>query len=227
MRRDTDRTASDPRVTMPTKLPPTTVPTTTVPSARLRARRAALQALAAATLALAAAGCAPAAPSTGAPSPGDGSPAVAEPTAPHILPEAGPGAPNPLLRLQRRAVEGGRAIELLAHGLRPDERMVEARLLGPLGERVAVPAERIRHGRSLTRTDPNPRVSIFGGSNTGVGVTLSLDVFGRRDPPPARPERSLRAWTRLQLPPGARADAWAAEAVIEDSYGRRQILRAG
>ena len=136
---------------------------------------------------------------------------------------------NPLAALTAVAAEtpeGHPAVELLITGLRPDERAVDLRLLGPDGQQVVANPDDIRHGSRLAGGSQSPRVGLTGGSNRGVGVTLSLDLFGRRPEPTPESPNALRAWTRLTLPDAADLTDWTASAIIEDGYGNRQRLAA-
>ncbi len=133
-------------------------------------------------------------------------------------------APNPLATLRRTLVDDGRAMELLAGGLRPDERMVAARLVAPDGRSLAADPQAIRRGRRYAGSPENPRIGLHGGSDSGVGVTFSLDLFGDRAPPPA-PAAGASAWVEIPLPADADPAAWRAEALIEDSFGQRYVLQ--
>ena len=136
---------------------------------------------------------------------------------------------NPLASLTSAVTRdaGGRPeVELLVTGLRRDERVVEFRLTGPENQRRVASTDSIRHGSRLTGRAANPRVGLSGGSNEGVGVTLSLDLLTRRSQQPEEPPEVLRAWAKLALPEGADPEDWTASAVIEDSYGERQQLTA-
>lgn len=136
---------------------------------------------------------------------------------------------NPLASLTSVVTRdtGGRPeVELLVTGLRRDERVVELRLTGPENQRRVASTDSIRHGSRLTGRAANPRVGLSGGSNEGVGVTLSLDLLTRRSQQLEEPPEVLRAWAKLALPEGADPEDWTASAVIEDSYGERQQLTA-
>lgn len=174
-------------------------------------------------LCLAAAACSP--NGTTAPSPQAGSTqAPAEQSIPGVQ-----SNPNPLASLTSavtRDASGRPDVELLVTGLRRDERVVELRLTGPEKQRLVASSESIRHGNRLTGRAANPRVGLTGGSNEGVGVTLSLDLLTRRAQRQQEPPEARRAWAKLALPPGADPADWTASAVIEDSYGERQTLIA-
>jgi hypothetical protein len=86
--------------------------------------------------------------------------------------------------------------------------------------------DEIRQGHAYSGGPSTPRIGLHGGSNRGVGVTLSFDLFGDRAPPPV-PGESGRAWVRIPLPEGVDPAAWRAEALIEDSFGARYVLDAG
>jgi hypothetical protein len=173
-------------------------------------------------LALVLAGCAgDAAPEAGTPPRGGAE------RGPSGLPAEGR---NPLARLIVQAVRDGRgqvvARDLLAVGLRPDERMVAARLIGSQGRTLDADPAEVRHGERLGGMRLDPRVALRGGSNTGVGVTLSLDLFSDAPDPPPLPE-GKRAWVRIPLPPGTETDDWRAEAILENAFGETQTLTAG
>lgn len=138
-------------------------------------------------------------------------------------------ADNPLATLTvatAQTPEGRPAVELLVTGLRPDERAVDLRLLGPDGQQIVANPDDIRHGNRLAGSSRTPRVGLTGSSSRGVGVTLSLDLFGRRPELPPESPNALRAWTRLALPDAADPADWTASAIIEDGYGHRQRLAA-
>ncbi|WP_162906726.1 hypothetical protein [Algihabitans albus] len=134
---------------------------------------------------------------------------------------------NPLLSLTSAAgsaADGRPEIELLVTGLRTDERAVELRLDGPENRSVVASSDAILHGSRLTGNTASPRVGLTGGSNEGIGVTLSLDLFGRRSQRQPEPAEALRAWAKLTLPEATDPVDWTASAIIEDRYGRRQRL---
>ena len=160
--------------------------------------------------------------------------ACAQVTAPEVPPqpqaaETTAEAGNPLAALtvsMAQTPEGRSAAELLITGLRPDERAVDLRLHGPDGRQIVANPDDIRHGNRLAGGSPAPRIGLTGSSSRGVGVTLSLDLFGQRPDLPPESPNALRAWTRLALPDAADPADWTASAIIEDGYGHRQRLAA-
>lgn len=180
------------------------------------------------------AACAGDPPADPEPEPGLAQPAAPEASATGSAPPVWPvsetqgpeaAAPNPLATLRRTLVDEGRKMELLAGGLRPDERMVAARLVAPDGRSLSADPQAIRRGRRYAGGPESPRIGLHGGSDRGVGVTFSLDLFGDRSPPPA-PVEGASAWVEIALPAEADPAAWRAEALIEDSFGQRYVLTA-
>lgn len=141
------------------------------------------------------------------------------------VPDASAPAAATGLAISRELSEEGRSLRVLVEGLPPAAEVVAIRLEGPAGQQVE--AGEILTGTRMTGGSERPRVSLRGGSEDPLGVTLMLDVFSTR-PEPVEERESALAWAFLPLPdPDAYAadpTAWRVAVTLQDEVGKRRQL---